>query len=416
MIQAALGEVVDNCPNLEFGDITDYSDTQAIGTYSIHNYSSSTPAINTEFTITDITIDSVNVLSTPVVVLTDPSGNLFDPEGYYQTLIDTIEATQDVYRARLVKPTVGAYRTWYLELFVYGTGYDGLVLASVSQLTPEMTNMSGGEDIDFRNISLYSPEGVYLDLGGVVQEDVMSFLQTNYTVGTVVTLTYCDDSIVYTVGEDSTRDCVIKGIIALIDGVDEGNRFCSVCATQLGATIVFTAREPGVPFTITVGYSLSPVSDYFTIVGVVANQPTMSIPANTVSNTFTYAPEDRGGKYLVTLTIGQGCDVTSTRSEFFNWCFDRQSFDCCFISLITKTGCCEGKKSDILSASNLRNIIRGIGYMQSNSFDPNDIQRIVDSGWSICEPLNCSGTMKVTSNTSGSGDCGCGCNGNGNCK
>lgn len=414
MIQALLAEVVDNCPSLLFEDITDYSESQAIGTYSIHDYSQSTPAINTEFIITSISVDGVDILGTPVNTLTDPLGNLFDPNLYYQNIIDNIEATQNVYRARLIKASGSSFRSWYLEIYAFGTGYDGLVVSSVSGLTPAIEDIAGGEDIDFRNVSLLSPDGCYLDLGGVKQKDAVSFLQPQYTVGSIITLTYCDEQIVYTVTERNSRDCIIEDVVNEINSKQEG-RFCSIVASKVGTTIELEAREPGVPFSVDLEYSLG-LASYFTYVNVTTNQSTMDIPSVTASNIYNYSPDDRGGKFLLTLTIGQGCDYTSDRQEFFNWCFDRQSFDCCFISLVTSVGCSLSRKNEILSASNLRNIIKGIGYMQENNYDPNDIQKLVDAGWSICEPLNCSGKMNTTSKTSGSGDCGCGCGGSGNCK
>jgi hypothetical protein len=406
MVQAQIGAIIDECPVIKIEDLTDYSPVESIATYKIHDYVSSTPAINTSFVITDITIDGNDVLGGAITVVTDPSGNLYDPTLYYNDIVAQINGSTPDFGARLIIPSnTSTFKEWYIEIYAYGAINNGLVLASDSELTPLMTDFAGGEDLDYRNISIYGPRNCYLDLGGVAQKDSFIFNHANYLIGSIITFTVCEQDVVYTVTERNTRDCIIADLVKILN--DTEDNYCGLIFTDTGGTIEVLASEVGTPFFITVGYSLEPVTDYISKVNLVANQTNWKLPNTEDENIFSYEPNDRGGKHVVTLTVGTGCDKSVDRKEYYNWCFDKQSFDCCFNALALKVSC---GKDDIVKAANLRNIIRAIEVMEEEGRDPVEIQKAVDLGWSICEPLDCCKSnrrSKIVVTNSSVSDCGC---------
>ena len=411
MVQAQLGEIIDECPVIKIQDLTDYSEIESIATYKIHDYLSSTPAINSSFIITDITADAIDILGGAITVVTDPSGNLFDPSLYYSDIVAQINGSTVDYGARLIIPNASSsFREWYVEIFAYGSLNNGKVLASDSELTPLMTDFAGGEDLDYRNISIHGPRDCFLDLGAVAQKDAFIFNHANYAEGSVFTFSVCGEDVVYTVTDRTTRDCIIADLVVLLNGT-EGN-FCGLSFSENAGSMEVLANETGTPFFITVGYSLAPVTDYVSHINLEANQTSWGLPNTEDENVFSYNPDDRGGKHVVTLTIGTGCDQSVVRKEYYNWCFDKMSFDCCFNALALKESC---GNDDITKAANLRNIIRAINVMEAEGRNPSDIQKAVDYGWSICEPLDCCKSNRrsqITVTSSSSGGCGCGCGGN----
>jgi hypothetical protein len=409
MVQAQIGEIIDECPVIKIEDLTDYSPVESIATYKIHDYLSSVPAINSSFVITDITIDGDDVLGGAITVLTDPSGNLYDPTLYYTDIVSQINGSTPDFGARLIIPSnTATFREWYVEIFAYGALNNGKVLASNTDpgITPLMTNFTGGTDLDYRNISIYGPRDCYLDLGGTAQKDAFIFNHANYAVGSVITFDICGQEIAYTVTDRNTRDCIIADLVKILNETEDN--YCGLIFTEASGSIEVLASEVGTPFFITVSYSLIPVIDYISKVNLEANQTNWKLPNTEDENIFAYEPNDKGGKHVVTLTIGSGCDKSVVRKEYYNWCFDKQSFDCCFNALALKVSC---GKDDITKAANLRNIIRAIDVMEEEGRDPVDIQKAVDYGWSICEPLDCCKSnrrSKIVVTNSNTGDCGCG--------
>tara|TARA_R110002020_G_scaffold208010_2_gene413648 strand:+ start:735 stop:1976 length:1242 start_codon:yes stop_codon:yes gene_type:complete len=413
MLTAKIGEVSDECPVLRVIDDTNYEDAQVIATYKIHDYSEGAPVGNTEYYVNAIIIDAVSIMGDPVSVLTDPLGNFSDPTKYYNDIIESVQNAQNTYGARLIMPDT-SFRTWYLELFVYGSEYNGKTLTVDSPtLVPVTTDFtSSGFDIDFRNLSVWVNDE-YIDLASIAQVDEIGFNLSSYTVGTVITINVCNRSYSYTVGESNTTQCIVAEIVKELCANKE---FCDITFETDGINrITATASEKGVPFTLTA--TSNEGVDTITYGNITPNESNMPLPNVYTPDEYAFSPEERGGKYQFKLTVGAVCNSTTTIKEVYNWCFDKQSFDCCFNDLATKKKCDD---TIIIEASKLRNIIKAIGISEANNANPSDTQKIVDYGWSICDPSKCGGCKKATNRlvpaAKKAGDCGCGCGGSGGCK
>ena len=114
----------------------------------------------------------------------------------------------------------------------------------------------------------------------------------------------------------------------------------------------------------------------------------MSIPSFVNSNEVVYETNERGGKYTAILTVVVNCVYNTVEREFFSWCYDLSSFDCCFVKLVNGTCSCKKSEKSRL-ASTLRNIIIATPKMIEKGESESRIQKVVDMGWSICQPLNC---------------------------
>ena len=194
----------------------------------------------------------------------------------------------------------------------------------------------------------------------------------------------------FTVIEGSeSGGCVAEGIAKAIN--DASGKFENVTATNKDLVVTIQSYLIGVPFTITVTTSNAVDSEFVLYANSVPNQPSMSTPDIGVSNSLSYETIERGGEYRAVLTVVLGCDYSDSEISFFSWCYDLTSFDCCFASL-TENSCCDGcAESSVFKASKLRNIIKAISLMGEQKYDNNRIQKVVDCGWTICDPTNCGG-------------------------
>jgi len=393
MIQPSV-TVSDQCPNLVFTDNTDYTDAKALGSYMIHNYLSGDPTVSTAYSLTSITINAVEVFGGAVNIATDAAGNIVDPDQRYQEIVAQVNSFQSTYVATFVQPDTN-YKTWYVQFEIFGAGHDGEVIAVVTApagLTPAITNMTGGEAIDVRNLSLLLPNGTYADLGGVSQVDTLTLVQGTYDTGETFVLDFCGSTIEYDIQEgENPSACVAQGIADLVNAqVDALNNFTRVTAEANGSVVTFTAKEPGVPNQITVGYSQAPPATYFNLATTTANSPTMVPPDFDVSNEVVYVPQEDGGTYKANLTVVQGCTYLEGANEFDNWCYNITQLTCCLADKFAKVGCdCNDCAENLSEASQLKGKIDSINILQTKNTATECIQEVVNSAKAMCDELSC---------------------------
>lgn len=407
VVQAQISGPNDQCPNLIFTDTTDYSSIQTIAQYKFIDYDLGTPA----GPATDIllTIGTLPPLDADIVLniefSVDAGGDLVDALNKYNLLVDTINAANVGYQARLIQPDTLDFKTWVVELFSFDLAYQGAGLNPLYQMdtfTDFRTNFLGGETINLRNLAILQPDNTYADLGSISQIDSIQFLTSSYTVGETFTLSWCGTDLIYTVEDGlNSRSCVIDGIVSLISSQTD-NLFSNVTAVADGNNITITSNIPGFALQISILYSVSPSNNFVTISTVTGNSSNMVPPGINISNELIFTPQSPGGLYKAQLLVLSGCDYNISEIEFYNWCYDKQQLDNCLIEKvqdsICKCGCC---KDDLCDAASLYSKIQTINLMEELNYPGQSIQKVVDDANSMCDCLNCS-------SFSNSNDCGCG--------
>lgn len=392
VITVSLAEVTEDCPNLTITDNTDYTSNGVypFAQFRFHQYLAGLPTLNTTFTFDTFVFGDYSFPTVTIDVETDGAGNIINAEAQYLALVDLLNAETPEVSAVFVKPSGTGFRDWYINLFTADAD-QALLTTSVNStagITPVFNTISALAPVSTRNISLISPEGVYLDLGATAQIDELSLTSPSYTIGETFTISFCGEDLVYTVTEDNGAECVAKGISDLINAVTDTSSlyFRYVLAEVRGTSVILTAKEPGVPMNISVVYTGAEAISYNT---TTANSPSMSVPDNVVDDFITYEASERGGEYTATLTVVSGCDYNTSTRNFFSWCFDILQFDCCFVEFISKDSCCSKEKDFKTNAAFIQNVIRAISVMREKKYSESDIQKVVNLGHSICTSCGC---------------------------
>lgn len=394
VINLNIGNVVEDCPNITIPDMSDYASANAFlfTDFRFHDYGGGLPAVNTTFTFSDFKWGTVDFTGVSIQVQTDGAGNIINPEIQYRALANALnEQSTPQIDVEFVMPADTNYRDWYIR--VSSDTDTGLVnqaldtTVSGGSITPvRTTSAAQSETISVRNLTLLDKDENPIDLGAVAQVDQL-ILSGSYTIGQTFTLNFCGDVVTYTVEDgETTAECVAAGIEAAVIAKTGGlfERYASVARDR--AEITFTSKEAGVPLNIEVSYNGTESFDSNT---VTANVPSMAIPSYTNSDEVVYETAERGGLYTAILTVVSECDYNRATREFFSWCFDLAHFDCCFVDLMTSNNCCCKKAGKIKEASALRNIITATPIMIRKGESESKIQRVIDMGWSICQPLEC---------------------------
>lgn len=375
-------------------DTTDYSSEQYIGTYALNDYTTN-PSLtpNTVFKTTIINVAGTEIFNSAIEYRSDGTGDIIDSEQAYNYIVEQINESGTQYKARLNKNGSTAWRTWRLEIYSFDVATDGhsiAVAVTGGNLIPLTTNFTGTPSgITFRNLLVLDPKGEVYDLGGTAQVTTIKFNYTSYLEGSIITLSFCNDSIVYTVVNTDT-DCIIADLIALLDTQDVNLAYYTINADKDGQSIVLTQTSVGVPFSVTISTDDTVVVDPFTVSETIANVPTMSLPTNATEGEVVEVEElDKGGKYTVSMTIGSVCDNGTTTQDYYSWVYDNIQLDCCFDKMATKETCCAATTEQILKTSTLRNVIYGIEVAKRDNEDPAKIQSLYDLGWDSCDCNPC---------------------------
>jgi hypothetical protein len=371
-------------------DTTDYSTAQYIGTYALNDYTvTATPTPNTVFKTTLITIDSTVVFNDVVEYGSDGTGNFTNAEEVYNYIIEVVNNYGTIYKARLNKNGTDSWKAWRIEFYSFDANTSGdvvVVNAEGGTITPLVTPLSGTPvSITFRNLLVLDPQGQVVPLGGVSQVENISFNYNSYKEGSVITLSFCSDNIIYPVVNTDT-DCIIEDIINLLATEDINKEYYTIDAAKDGNNIVLTQSTVGVPFSVSISTDDVDVIDPFTVSNLTANVPTMSVPTNDTENETVEVEEtDKGGEYTVSMTVGSVCDKGSNTESYYSWVYDDIQLDCCFDKMMTKKSCCANTVDKILKISTLRNIFYGIEVAKRDNEDPAKIQSLYDLGWDSCD-------------------------------
>jgi len=377
-------------------DTTNYFSEQYIGVYALNDYiNNPTLTPNTVFSTTSIEVNGVVIFDDAIEYSSDSSGDITDPEQAYNYIVGKINEGDGTYKARLDKGDNPSWRTWRVEIYSFNPLTDNnaiTVSTTGGNITPFTVNFIGTPSgITYRNLLVINPDDEVFDLGGVAQVDEITFNLANYTEGGVISVSFCEDIVNYTV-VNTDRDCIIADIVSLINVDDPTKRYYSLTAIKDENKIVITQESVGVPFSVSIS-GAEPIDitvDAYTVETTTPNVSTMSLPSNATENESVDIVEvDRGGKYIVSLSVGSVCDNGTNTVEYFSWVYDEIQLDCCFNSMISKKSCCSSTTEQILKTSTLRNIIYGAEILQRDGGNPADIQSLYDLGWDSCESKPC---------------------------
>ena len=325
-----------------------------------------------------------------VEIQTDGAGNVINPEIQYKALKTELElASNSSIAVDLIQPSDTGYREWFLRIYTEDSasfsGGSTSVSTSGGSINPLFTDISTETNISSRNLTLLDKDGNTIDLGAVSQIDEL-ILSGTYTVGETFLLNFCGDEVYYEVGIENSAECVAKGIVSAISDKTTGLFSEYVVVTRDVNKVIFTSKEAGVPINVNVSY---PGPESFIYSSVVDNVSSMSLPSLSGSNDIVYETNERGGEYKAILTVVSDCDYSTSEKCFSSWCYDLTEFDCCFVDLVNKNGCCCKTKDKQREISSLRNILIAIPIMIKKGFADSEVQKVVDMGWSICQPLKC---------------------------
>ena len=373
-------------------DNTDYSSEQIIGSYTLYDYTSTIPATNSEFETTLISAGGTVIFNDFVSIHTDGLGNIHNAEEVYNHIVETVnEGSFDV-KARLNKDNSTSFRAWKVEFYTFDQNLENAIVNVTSTLTPNITtDLTGTNTITFRNLSIINPKESYEDVGGIAQVDTIKFNYPKYTIGETITLSFCEQNIIYDVTTEDV-ECIIPEIVNLINAGVDGDKWYTLEAKMVGNDeLVITQTNIGVPFSVSIAYSDNLSIDPFTLENTTPNTPSMTVPTLTSIDSYEFIETDRGGKYIVSLSIGSVCDYNTTTIEYYSWVFDKEQLDCCFNAKLIKDTCCAKTTEQIINTSALRNVIYGISVAERESFDPTDIQKLINLGYDMCDGCGCNG-------------------------
>ena len=386
VINLTLG-AVNQCPDIVFTDSTNYGINGIYNYFTIKLADGTTP--NTDSTIESILVaiipNSAEILEgRRVAYSTDGDGYVLGWREVYEYFVETINLNEDGFVATLVgdtKETAIVYVNCpeQFDGAIVTVGVTGAVLYVKSNVS-NPTNL-----IQARNINITLPDGTQADLGAVAMEDVLTLPRQYYDVGSIFTFEFCGEEITYEVTEDNEADCVARGIVSALTSADN-ELFNKYITWILDAnTITFKAKLSGVPFQLVPSYSIVSPTTYYTYTNKTANVSSMTVPVFDGTNTFTYTPQEVGGKYTATLTVVSDCDYNETTTEIFSWCYDLNSFECCLLNYVKSDSCCGKCSKKIRSASHINALIKVIEIMIANNHSEHEIQKIVNLAWSVCE-------------------------------
>ena len=252
-------------------------------------------------------------------------------------------------------------------------------LPEPTTLSPFLGVIQASKSISNRNITLILPDGTEADLGAVKQVDEITFSSIEYTEGQIFTLTFCNDTITYAVTDDNDAECVAKGINELIQAENSESYFTKyLTSSVVDNKIVLTAKSAGIPFNVTVSYD---GTESYSISNITGNVSNLTNTGFLQGDSVDYKYIERGGEYEFILTVLSECDYNHSSIKKLSWCYDKQKFDCCFINAIEKLKCKCKKGSNVCYIYNVK---RSIEYMLDNNYSQEDIQKVVDLGWSLC--------------------------------
>ena len=387
-----IGEVIEDCPDITIPDLSNYTSGLVFpySDFKFHDYDSGNPTINTEFTLDTFVFGAHAFTGVSIVINTDGASNIINPEAQYIALTSALNAASGVNQeAVFVQPPDTGYRDWYIRIAAdISTGYAGqAVSVNVNVgMTPDFDTITSSVPVSVRNLTLLNRDGIPVDLGAVAQQDEL-VLSGVYTEGETFQLDFCNDIVTYEVTSDNSDECVALGIEEAIAAKIGGLFSTYVEVSRESGVLTFDSKESGVPLQIDVTFSGSETFNHSTIID---NVPSMSTPGFTSVDEVVYETIERGGKYTAILTVVSECDYNVDNREFFSWCYDLSQLDCCFVSLVQGAACCCKSKDRVRDASTIRNVMRSVDIMRDKGSSESDIQKVVDLGWSICEPLKCS--------------------------
>tara|TARA_R110000851_G_scaffold331455_2_gene505593 strand:- start:223 stop:1404 length:1182 start_codon:yes stop_codon:yes gene_type:complete len=371
-------------------DNTDYSSQQIIGSYEFFDYTSGLPSLNTEYNTTIITVGAETVFDDFVAFHTDGSGNIHDAEVAYNHIIETVNEGDFTVKARLNKNSSTSFRVWQLEFYTFDNTKLGEVITVTSTLSPSViVDLAGLNEITFRNLIIINPNEEYEDIGGVAQVNTVLFNYSKYVLDDVITMTFCDQTIEYTITNVET-DCIIPDLVDLINNGVDGDNWYTLQAQMVGDdSMTITQTNIGNPFSMVTTYSDVALLNPFTEETTTPNTPSLVVPTLTSVDSYEFTEYERGGKFIVSLTIGDVCDSNTTTITYFSWVWDKKQLDCCFNKKLLAETCCAKTEEKILESSALRNVIYGIEVAERDNFDPEDIQKLIDFGWDQCDGCGC---------------------------
>lgn len=399
VIQTLISPIVEATPKFTITDGTDYV-TEGVAVSSkfmFHDYGSGLPTSNKSYNFSSIIIDGNELLTGGSFdIETDGAGNIINAEQQYIALLNIIQnANPTLFKARLVEPANTSYRFWYIEIYSYDVPISGSsvsVAAPTSTpgggtMTPSLEVPAGGLIPTARNLTLIAPDGSVIDLGAKAEVDELTLNQVAYTIGETFTISFCGEDVDFILDE-TKPNCVAEGIVAAINAItDPTSKFYKyVSAAVSGNKVVFTSKEAGVPLQLSVAYT---GGSLFTFSTTVNNVPSMGIPDGINPDFIDYTPDAKGGKYTAILTVVDACDYNTNERVFYSWVYDIASFECCFLKIVQKSGCCDSKSDSKKNSCFIRSILRAIEKMKERGFDDADIQKVVNMGWSICGPCGC---------------------------
>ena len=397
IINLSIGELIEDCPDITIQDTSDYSEADFFvnSDFKFHDYGTGLPSLNSTISYNTFVFGPTAFTGVSIDIETDGVGNIINPEAQYIALASELNASAPSnIQVELIQLPDTGYRDWYLRISTdvdeFYAGATTSVADSGGTVTPIFTTISGslitgGTQIESRNITLKDKDGCVIDLGAVAQQDEL-VLSGTYTETETFSLDFCGDIVAYEVTSENTAECVAAGIEAAIIAKLGGLFESYVSVVRDDSLLTFISKEAGVPLQIDVTYS---GAETFGSSTTIASVPSMLVPSYTNSDEIVYQTSERGGQYEAILTVVSVCDYNVSTREFFSWCYDLNEFDCCFVSLVKNGGCCcktTGKKLEI---GMLRNIIQVTGLMITKGESESSIQKVVDMGWSICQPLTC---------------------------
>lgn len=374
--------LIQDCPNVNIKDDNQYYNTAlSYGDFKFHDFVTEISS-NESNTINGFKFGTFEFTGVTIDIETDGSGNIINPEAQYNALVELLDSFSEDFKAILIKPSE-KYRQWYIRIYSTTTSYAGQSIDATipvpKTLNPFLGVIEAAKSISDRNITLILPDGTEADLGATKQVDEIVFSSSEYTVGQIFTLTFCNDTITYTVTDDNDAECVAKGINELIQAENSESYFTKYLTSSVSDNkIILTANNAGVPFSVTVGYD---GTESYSISNVTGNVSNLTSTGFLQGDSVDYKYIERGGEYEFILTVLSECDYNQSSIKKLSWCYDKQQFDCCFINAIEKLKCKCKKGSNVCYIYNVK---RSIEYMLDNNYSQEDIQKVVDLGWSLC--------------------------------
>jgi len=188
--------ISDQCPDYVFTDVTDYLPVKKRFEFKFHDYSGAAPTASTSFTFSQITFatSGLDLLTSSVIVTTDASGDIIDPEDKYNELIQALVDGGSGVTGVLNKNNSTDYKAWHLDISGFiseaTVSSEAVNITVTAGITPSVVSgdgvadtVDGGFLIEGRNLNVYDPNGNEIDLGQVAQVDTLTLSRSVYNVG-----------------------------------------------------------------------------------------------------------------------------------------------------------------------------------------------------------------------------------------